>query len=193
MPLAFAEVAIPAEVAVPRSCPCALAGVGRRRLPASKFLYLGFMWEREMRLEAGSRPSPAFLRHPDCLSGLRFPGGQGESWLWSLGIGPGEVSGKCGSRAVLQRVAGQPPHLSKLGSLEKSFIAAYFFFFLKHTFLLPAPPLHHPFFIISSSPRPLLPSNFSPSILLPLLVSGWAVGDIILFQACSLAFVLGEH
>lgn len=157
MPLAFAEVAIPAEVAVPRSCLCALAGVGRRRLPASKFLYLGFMWEQEMRLEAGSSPSPAFLRHPDCLSGLRFPGGQGESWLWSLGIGPGEVSGKCGSRAVLQRVAGQPPHLSKLGSLEKSFIAAYFFFF-KAYFLTPRTPsspplLHH--FLLPPPPPPI--------------------------------------
>ncbi|XP_054360313.1 protein phosphatase 1L isoform X2 [Mirounga angustirostris] len=54
-----------------------------------------------MMLEAGSGSSAAFLRHPDCAPGLRFPGGRGEGRLWSLGISPGEVSGKCGSSAIL--------------------------------------------------------------------------------------------
>lgn len=39
----------------------------------------------------------------------------------------------------------------------------------------------------------ILPSNFPPVLYLEPLVSGWAVGEVILFEACSLAFVLGEN
>lgn len=165
MLLAFAEVSVPAEAAVLGSGPCPLAGVGRRRLLACKFLLnLGFLREQEMRLDAGSGPSPKFLRHPDCSPGLRFPGGRGESWLWSLGIGPGEVSGRYGFCAVLQRAPGQIPRYSKFGSLEQ-FLAAYFFPPFQPTFLPvfprpPSPPLLHHF--------PLLPQPRTPTQLFPL-------------------------
>lgn len=72
MLLAFAEVALPAEAVVPRSRPCALVSVGAQTSPASKLLYSVFIWEQEMRLEAASGPSAAFLRHPDLAPGLRF-------------------------------------------------------------------------------------------------------------------------
>lgn len=120
---------MPAEATVPRSRPCVLAGVGRRCLPASILLYLGFMWEQEMRLGDRLNSLSLILPHPVCAPGLRFPGGQGEDWLWSLGISLGEVNGKCGSRAVLQRVLGQPPHLSQFGSLQFHCRILYFVFF----------------------------------------------------------------
>lgn len=77
----------------------------------------GFMRGQELRLAGGSGPSPAFLRHPDCLPVLRFPGGRSENWHWSLGIGPGKVSGERGSATP-----------SQSGSLEWSFLVAYFLF-----------------------------------------------------------------
>lgn len=143
MPLAFAEVAVPAEATVPRSRPCALASVGRRCLSASKLLYLGFMWEQEMKLEGRLNSLSLILWHPDCAPGLRFPGGQDEDWLWSLGFSLGEVNGKCGSKAVLQRALGQPPQLSQFGSLQFHCLILCFFF--------------PPAYFLISSPRPPLP------------------------------------
>lgn len=149
MPLAFAEVAVPAEATVPRSRPCALAGVGRRCLSASKLLYLGFMWEQEMKLEDRLNSLSLILWHPDCAPGLRFPGGQDEDWLWSLGFSLGEVNGKCGSKAVLQRALGQPPHLSQFGSLQF------------HCLILP-PPSSVLSYIITMASFATLSSSFPP-------------------------------
>lgn len=187
MPLAFAEAT------VPRSRPCALAGVGRRCLSASKLLYLGFMWEQEMKLEDRLNSLSLILWHPDCAPGLRFPGGQDEDWLWSLGFSLGEVNGKCGSKAVLQRALGQPPHLSQFGSLQFHCLILFFFSpqrtFLYHHHGL----LCHSLFIISPSlHNPVLPSNFSPNSS-PHPQVGCRGCHSLSIPACFLALVLGEY
>lgn len=149
---------------MPRPRPCALVGVGRRRLPASKLLHLRFLWEQEVRLQDR-------LRHSGCAPVLRFPGGPGEDWLWFLGIRLGQVSGKCGSSAELQRAQSQLLHRSHFGGLQ-----------FHCCILLPHPP-----YFLTYIPLPAFPhSPLFPPQLFPQLSSWpfWSLGgDAILFQA----------
>ena len=157
-------------------CEIPLAGVGRRRLLASKFFYSGVHAGARDDVR-GSGPFPAFLRHPDCLPGLRFPGGRSENWHWSLGIGPGEVSGKRGSATTSLNLA------------VWNGVSLLHTFFFKRTFLLISPPLTPPLPpLLHHSPPPHTPIQPSPHFM----VSGWAVAGI-LFQACSLFLVNTER
>ena len=145
-------------------CEIPLASVGRRRLPASKFFYSGVHAGARDDVR-GSGPSPEFLRHPDCLPGLRFPGGRSENWHCSLGNGPGEVSGK-------RRSATPSLNLAVWNGVS---LLHTFFFFLKRTFLLISPPLPATFATPSSLPstpysHPILPSFSSWSL--------WSLGGL---------------
>ena len=149
-------------------CESPLASVGRRRLPASKFFYSGVHAGARDDVR-GSGPSSEFLRHPDCLPGLRFPGGRSENWHCSLGNGPGEVSGKRRSAT---------PSLNLAVWNGVSLLHTFFFFkayFLTH---MPAPPRHICYSFITPF-HPILPSNPPLILVLELMVSGWAVAGIL--------------
>ena len=119
-------------------CEIPLAGVGRRRLSASKFFYSGVHAGARDDVR-GSGPSPELLRHPDCLPGLRFPGGRSENWHCSLGNGPGEVSGKRRSATLSLNLA-----VWNGVSLLHTFL---FLSVLSYSYPRPSPPplllLHH--------------------------------------------------
>ena len=144
-----------------------------------------------MRLEGRLGSISLISAAPWLRAGAQISWRSGEDWLWSLGIDPGEVSGKRGSK---EHRASYPIFLNLAVYNRISLLHTLFFFFFGSiiSYIFPAS-----FAIPPSFPLPsqfMLPSSFPPTLFLALLVSGWAVGDVILFHlACFLMFVLGEY